>query len=95
MKHRVLSFALIASLLLVTVVLAQSGGYSLNWWTVDGGGGKSTSSGYILEGTIGQPDAGPTLQGDGYTLQGGFWPGGVLAGTEYRIFLPLVLLDFG
>src|SRR4026207_502216 len=53
--------------------IAQSGGpYTLNWFTIDGGGGTSTGGVYSLSGTIGQPDAG-RLSGGAYTLEGGFW----------------------
>jgi hypothetical protein len=35
------------------------------------------------------------LAGGGYTLAGGFW-GGVAAGTvQYRLYLPLVLKNYG
>ncbi|HDN80285.1 MAG TPA: hypothetical protein ENG33_07470 [Chloroflexi bacterium] len=90
MRKRALTLALVALLAFTAVALAQ-GGYNLTWWTVDGGGGRSAGSGYILNGTIGQPDAGPKLQGGDYTLQGGFWPGGAMVTPEYEIFLPLVL----
>jgi hypothetical protein len=46
--------------------------YSIDWFTIDGGGGNSTGGAYAVSGTIGQPDAG-TLSGGNYTLQGGFW----------------------
>lgn len=60
-------------LTITAVVLAQSGGgFDLSWWTVDGGGGRLTGDGFTLEGSVGQPDAGP-LQGGGYVLYGGFW----------------------
>lgn len=48
------------------------GQYSIDWSTVDGGGGTSTGSVYAVSGTIGQPDAG-TLSGGNYALVGGFW----------------------
>jgi LPXTG-site transpeptidase (sortase) family protein len=73
-----LRFALPVLLLAVlfslpVIVLAQSGGYDLSWWTVDGGGATfSTGGAYSLGGTIGQPDAGELSGGD-YTLYGGFW----------------------
>jgi len=51
-------------------ISAQS--YSIDWFTVDGGGGTSTGGVYSLSGTIGQPDAG-TMSGGNYTIQGGFW----------------------
>ena len=66
-------------------------GFSLSWWTVDGGGGTwSTGDGYQLGGTVGQPDAG-LLAGGSYTLGGGFWRGGETAVAPYKIYLPLVL----
>ena len=46
--------------------------YSIDWFTIDGGGGTSSGGGYSLSGTIGQPDAG-TMSGGSFTLVGGFW----------------------
>ena len=46
--------------------------YSIDWQTIDGGGGTSTGGVYSVTGTIGQPDAG-AMSGGNYTLQGGFW----------------------
>jgi hypothetical protein len=46
--------------------------YSIDWYTIDGGGGTSTGGVYSISGTIGQPDAG-RLSGGIYTLEGGFW----------------------
>jgi hypothetical protein len=64
--------------------------YSLDWWTVDGGGGTSIGGDYALSGTVGQADAN-VLTGDEYTLSGGFWPGGETV-VDYRyIHLPLIL----
>jgi hypothetical protein len=83
--------ALIAllSLAVVTLTSASGPGYSLHWWTVDGGGGTLKGGSYSLSGTAGQPDAG-ALTGGGYALSGGFW--GVGAGpVEYSVYLPLVL----
>jgi hypothetical protein len=66
-------------------------GYTLDWWTVDGGGATfSTGGSYSLGGTIGQPDAG-TSTGGSYTLDGGFWGGGADITPNYRIYLPLVI----
>jgi hypothetical protein len=61
----------------VLTVPAQS--YSIDWSTVDGGGGTSTNGQYALSGTIGQPDAG-IISGGNYTLQEGFW--GVVAAVQ-------------
>jgi hypothetical protein len=66
-------------------------GYSIDWYTIDGGGAMNSSGGsYSLSGSIGQPDAG-SLSGGSYTLNGGFWGG---ASINYSIFLPLVLKNF-
>jgi hypothetical protein len=46
--------------------------YSIDWSTIDGGGGTSTGGVYAVTGTIGQPDA-SEMSGGNYTLQGGFW----------------------
>ena len=85
-----LSLAL-ATLWGIVMAVAQSGnGYTVTRWTVDGGGGSSSTGGnYTLAGTIGQPDAGPALTGGGYVLAGGFW--GVGAAAGHRIYLPLVV----
>jgi hypothetical protein len=52
------------------------GQYSVDWSTMDGGGGTSTGGIYSLSGTVGQPDAG-ILSGRNFTLAGGFW--GIIA----------------
>ena len=55
---------------LATGALAQS--YSIDWFTIDGGGGTSTGGVYSVSGTIGQPDAGKMIGGN-YSIDGGFW----------------------
>jgi hypothetical protein len=70
----------IALLLLATTsttLLAQS--YSIDWFTIDGGGGTSTGGVYSVSGTIGQPDAG-RMTGGNFTLDGGFW--GIIAAVQ-------------
>lgn len=86
-----LSLSILAIVLVTGASLAAlDGDYDLSWWTVDGGGGDSTGTGYSLSGTIGQLDASPELTGGGYSLKGGFWVGAV---TQYTVNLPLVLND--
>lgn len=46
--------------------------YSIDWYSIDGGGGTSTGGVYQVSGTIGQPDAG-RLTGSSFVLEGGFW----------------------
>ena len=72
---RKLWFVLVmASALGVSMSQAQS--FSIDWYSMDGGGGTSTGGVYAVTGTIGQPDAG-SLMGGEYALEGGFW--GILA----------------
>jgi hypothetical protein len=66
-----LFLGLCCALGLTTGALAQN--YSIDWYTMDGGGGISTGGVYSVTGTIGQPDAGALMSGGNYTLQGGFW----------------------
>jgi hypothetical protein len=49
------------------------GQYSIDWWTVNGGGGTSTGGVYSVTGTIGQPDAGGPMTNGQYSVTGGFW----------------------
>ena len=51
----------------------QAQSYSIDWFTIDGGGGTSTNGQYSLSGTIGQPDAGATMSGGNFSVDGGFW----------------------
>ena len=46
--------------------------YSIDWFTVDGGGGTASGGVYEITGTIGQPDAGSVIAGN-YVIEGGFW----------------------
>lgn len=96
-KHLLaLSFALAAVALLLSgrtpVVRAQRDtGYSVDWWTVDGGGQTEPDGpGYTLSGTMGQPDA-ASWSGGEYTLSGGFWGRGEV---QYNIYLPVVLRNY-
>jgi hypothetical protein len=52
----------------------------MNWFSVDGGGSTSTGGVYTVSGTIGQPDAGTTMKGGNYSLDGGFW--GIVAAIQ-------------
>src|SRR6266446_8922125 len=58
---------------------ASAQNYSIDWFTIDGGGGTSTGGVYSVSGTIGQPDAGH-LSGGNYTIDGGFW--GIIAAIQ-------------
>jgi hypothetical protein len=69
---------------------AGGGGFDLSWFSMDGGGGPSSSGGYAVTGTAGQLDAG-ALSGNGYHLAGGLWPAQFPAATaDHGVYLPLV-----
>lgn len=68
-KEALLTFA---ASLCAGAATAQS--YSIDWHTIDGGGGTSTGGAYLVSGTMGQADAGNTSGGT-YSLNGGFWLG--------------------
>jgi hypothetical protein len=88
-RRLVFTVVLVLALFVSSAALAADS-YNLHWWTVDSGGGSSSGNGYILSGTLGQPDAGTLSSGGGYTLASGFWHGGAAAPVEMRVYLPLV-----
>jgi hypothetical protein len=65
--------------LLMMTVAASAQTYSVDWYSIDGGGGTSTGGVYSVTGTIGQPDAGH-MSGGNYSLDGGFW--GIIAAVQ-------------
>ncbi len=66
-----------ACIVILCTCLNSYADYSIEWYTIDGGGGTSTGGPYQLAGTIGQPDADYSGGGQ-YELLGGFWVGGPL-----------------
>src|SRR5436853_4452634 len=71
---------LVASVLITLGALSARGqSYSIDWYTIDGGGGTSTGGVYQVSGTIGQPDAGH-MSGGNFSLDGGFW--GIIAAVQ-------------
>src|SRR5882672_10852243 len=63
----------VALALAITALRTEAQSFSIDWFTIDGGGGASTGGVYSVSGTIGQPDAGGPLSGGQYSLIGGFW----------------------
>ena len=59
----------LAGVIVPLAVLAQ---YSINWSTIDGGGGTMSGGDYAVRGTIGQPDA-ANMDGGDFLVHGGFW----------------------
>ena len=70
---RTAALALAALLLALGASVAQGQTFTIDWLTFDGGGGSSSAGIYAVSGTIGQPDAGPCMNGGNYSLAGGFW----------------------
>lgn len=74
---KALKLALLLAAAACSSAFAQS--YSIDWFTIDGGGGTSTGGVYSVSGTIGQPDAG-RMSGGNFTIDGGFW--GIIAAVQ-------------
>jgi hypothetical protein len=73
MKNYKTPIGIAVALLVSTATSALAQNYSIDWFTIDGGGGTSTGAVYSVSGTIGQPDAGGPMTGGNYSLTGGFW----------------------
>ena len=82
-------YSLLAFAICFAVAELRAQTYSLDWFTLDGGGGTSTGGVYAVSGTIGQPDAAWPVDQNGfavlatggtYTLAGGFW--GIVAAVQ-------------
>lgn len=81
--HRVI--IVIAVLISCSASFRARAQYSLDWRTMDGGGGTSSGGAYSLSATIGQPDAqavslcsldgGTGCSNPSYELVGGYWAG--------------------
>lgn len=76
---------LVAMVVLGLIASSSLGQYELDWYTIDGGGGRSSGGPYELLGTIGQPDAAWSSGGD-FELLGGFLPGGPLCFVDFEHF---------
>ncbi len=64
--------ALLTLLLFALSASAQT--FTIDWFSIDGGGAmNSTGERFSVVGTIGQPDAGPTMSGGNFSMAGGFW----------------------
>ncbi len=85
----------LALLTMSSIAMAQTGNYSLSWWTVDNGGGESAGGAFSVTGTLGQPDAAEPMSGGQFTLQGGFWPTSDVSpgppSGDQQVYLPLIM----
>lgn len=86
-------FILVGIFLLIVsyTALASVEANSLDWWTVEGGGGDAAQGGgYSLQGAAGQPDAG-LMQGGGFSLAGGYISGAASQPSNlHKVYLPLI-----
>ena len=81
--------ALAAALILAIALLAgtrAAGILTIDWWSADGGGNRSSGGAYVLDGTIGQTDAG-VLSGGAFTISGGYRTAAL---PRSSIHLPLI-----
>jgi hypothetical protein len=74
-----------------SLAVAQAQNPSINWWTVDGGGGTSTGGVFAVTSTLGQPDAG-RMTGGRFVLDGGFW--GLVAASQGEEGAPPLSVSF-
>ena len=89
---RCLAALLCAAALLGTTVLAQSAGgdFELRASAVASGGGRAQGGSHVLEGTLGQHDAGTLQSGGAFQLTGGLHrrappePGGALLADSFE-----------
>ncbi len=76
----ILLTAIASATTLPIAVVAQSGGnFAVTRSVIAGGGGRSTSGNFTVDGTIGESVAGVASTGGAFDLAGGFW--GVGEGT--------------
>lgn len=77
-SHNALAaLALVTAIIVASVAADIDGPSGLNQTrsTIDAGGGTSSGGAFLLNGSIGQSDAGSVMSGGPFTLAGGFWPG--------------------
>ena len=87
----VIALVVLGCVLSIVTVATATNQYTIDWWTVDGGGAtgiESSDGRFTLSGSIGQPDAG-TVSNDTYTVDGGFWNGGTT--PTYDVYLPAII----
>ena len=73
MKNPITITALAWLVVTITAPPANAQSYSIDWHTIDSGGGTSTGGVYSVSVTIGQPDAGGPMTNGQYSVTGGFW----------------------
>ena len=91
-SKKLLLLLILFSLLLVgSGLVTANGGLSLDWYSLDGGGGLSVGDEYDLMGVVGQHDVGTTASGGTYELDGGFLASP--ASSETILYLPMIVRE--
>lgn len=90
MNKRILLVGLVVlllALLLAGIAGAQtSPGYSLSWYVLAGGGGRSAAAHYAMNSTVGQWATGLSSSA-GHGMQSGYWQNW----PDYSVFLPVMM----
>jgi len=71
---RLAAYCVAIAIVATGAVFAQSSSatYSVPRQSIDGGAQRASSATYALNGTVGQPDAGPAMSGATFSVRGGF-----------------------
>ena len=81
---------LLVILLLAGVALAQaSASFDLSWYVLASGGGRTDSTHYAMNGTLGQAAVGFS-DSSSYGKQSGYWQNW----PDYTTYLPLIVRDY-
>jgi hypothetical protein len=86
--HRLLAICFLLFLAGGMALAAPTAG-EIEWSFLGGSGGRVASSGYVLEGTLGQPVVGQASS-QSSTLCAGFWCG---VSQQHTIYLPLIMRE--
>ena len=80
-------------LLFSAVIVAAENGYTIPWYSIDGGAQTSSGDGFTLNGIDGQPDAGLAMTVGEYGVTGGYWPAAEneVPEPELKVYLPFVV----
>jgi len=92
MKKGLILIILVLLLFSAVIVVAENG-YTIPWYSIDGGAQTSGGDGFTLNGIAGQPDAGLAMTGGDYQVTGGYWSAAASEGPEpkYKVYLSLIV----
>ena len=92
MKKALLLIVLILLLFSAVIVVAQNG-YSISWWSIDGGAQSGSGGTFNLNGVSGQPDAGVAMTGGEFGVIGGYVevPQSSGAPPDLKVYLPAII----